>query len=223
MKKLIALMMALAMIAAFAACGNTQDDVKDTTGAAGQTTDADLGETNDETTGPIAGGPLEDETQPDVEDTTTANDIMDDVWGQIPEDQKPMVIGGHYSAEFTGAPNTYELAYADELAGTLLIPEAQIDFVTDASTAVHMMNANTMTVGMVKLAEGTDMQAFADAVYGRITGNQWMCGFPEKLIVSQVHEDYVLIAYGATALLDSFETVLDARWETSDFYNEAMQ
>lgn len=220
MKKLIALLMALTMIVAFAACGGTQNDkeTEQTEKETEQTTTAENGETTEN----IAGGSIED-TQPEVEDTTTANDIMDYVWGKIPEDQKPAVMGGHFSAEHTGSPASYELAYAEDLAGVLLIPETQIDYVCDASTAVHLMNANTMTIGLVKLDEGTDMQAFADAVHDRITTNQWMCGFPEKLIISQVHGDYVLIAYGAASILDTFETVLDESWATSDFYNEAMQ
>lgn len=213
MKKLIALLMALTMVMALAACGTSNADVE-------KEKDKDK-ETQKDTVEQTTEGT--EENLPVSDDTTTAADILNDVWGQYSDDQKPAVIGGHYSNEYTDGPYSYELGYAEDLARTLLIPAEQMDQVIDAATMVHMMNANSMTIGLVRLAEGADMQAFADGVYGTITGNQWTCGFPEKLIIAQVHEDYVLIAYGLNDLLDVFEGYLDARWSVSDFYNEAIE
>ena len=222
MKKLIALVMALAMLATFAACGTTGEN-KGENNENKETTTENIGE---DITNNLAGEDEEtgeqEETQESTEDTTTANDIMDYTWGMIPADQMPNVIGGHYSNEFTGAPASYELSYEDELAAMLMIPENQIENVIDASTAVHLMNANSMTLGMVKLAEGTDMKAFADDVYKTISENQWMCGFPEKLVIAQIHEDYVFIAYGLTDLLDLFTQNLYDSWSNNEFYNEAI-
>lgn len=215
MKKLIALLMALTMIAALAACGTTKKEDETTNQT---TTEETTTEAVEDTTAPAG---QENETT-GGENANVVDDIMNDVWGKIPADQKPAVIGGHYSAEYTEGPASYDLAYAEELAGMLLIPEDQIGNVVDASTAVHMMNANSMTIGLVKLTEGADQQAFADAVYDTIKNNQWMCGFPEKLIIAQVEGDYILIAYGLNDILNTFQSQLTADWTVSDFYNEAI-
>ena len=205
MKKLIALIMALTMIATFAACGTTENEKKDPV----ETTEASENTDITENAGP-------------KKEAESANDIMTDVWAAIPQDQKPAVIGGHYSQQYTEGPATYDLQYAEELGTMLLIPEEQLPYVVDASTAVHMMNANSMTIGVVKLSEGAIVEEFTQDVYDTITNNQWMCGFPEKLIISQVNGEYILIAYGLTDLLDTFKAQLDTDWQTSDFFNEAI-
>lgn len=212
MKKLIALIMVVAMIATFAACGNNGQTEKETTGSAennGSVETTDAVETTPQ--------PVQPEFEPE-----NANEILTHVWNKIPQDQKPMVVGGYFGDQYTEGPNSYNMDYAADLAAALLIPEDQMAYVTDASTAIHLQNANTMTVGLVKVSEGADQQVFADSVYDRISTNQWMCGFPEKLIITQVYGDYIFIAFGATEILDTVETQLDASWPTNDFYNEAM-
>ena len=196
MKKLIALLLAMMMLLALAGCDGEERDR------------AHKEETpKEETEGLVA------------ED---AVDILEQVWGQYQEEEKPAVIGGHYSAEYTEGPATYDLEYASELTGTLLIPEEQMEYVVDAATMVHMMNANNMTIGTVKLEKTADAKAFADAVYQRITTNQWICGFPEMVYIAQVNEEFMVIAFGAGEILDVFTGYLEGSWNPTVIYNEAI-
>ncbi len=220
MKKLIALMMALAIVASFAACGTKTDETENTTE---QTTTQEIVEdtTPDTTEGVTGGGATTDELE--IEDTTTAAEILEYAWAGMGAEHQPAVIGGHFSAEYTHGPYTYDLAYSEDLAATLLLPEDQMDQLVDAATVVHMLNANSMTAGVVKLQEGTDVKAFADATAARISGNQWMCGFPEKLVIIQVNDDFLFVAYGLIELLDPMVNGMGANWSMNELYNQPLE
>ena len=38
--------------------------------------------------------------------------------------------------------------------------------------------------------------------------NQWMCGFPETLIIVTVGEDYVVSAFGNGQVIEAFKTAI---------------
>ena len=86
-----------------------------------------------------------------------------------------------------------------------------------------MLNANSLTAGVIKLSEGTDVKAFADAVADRISNNQWMCGFPEKMTVIQINEDYLFIAYGLIELLDPMVQGMGDNWTVNELYNRTLE
>lgn len=220
MKKLIALMMALAIVASFAACGEKKNETENTTVPTTQEIVEDTGDEKidtDVTGGGATTGELE------IGDTTTAVEILEYAWVGMGAERQPAVIGGHFSAEYTHGPYTYELTYAEDLAATLLLPEDQMDQVVDAATVVHMLNANSMTAGVVKLKEGTDVEAFADATAERISGNQWMCGFPEKMVIVQINEDYLFVAYGLYELIDPMVGGMGDNWTVNELYNRPME
>lgn len=219
MKKLIAMMMALAIVASFAACGTAKNETENKTDPTNQ-------ETVEDTTGEAveeditAGDTAEDELV--IGDTTAAVEILEYAWVGMGAEHQPASIGGHFSAEYTGGPYTYELAYAEDLAAALLLPEDQMDKVTDAATVQHMLNTNSLMAGVIKLSEGTDVQVFADAVADRISNNQWMCGFPEKMAVIQVNDDFLFVAYGLIELVDPMVNGMGENWIVNELYNQLL-
>lgn len=221
MKKLIALMLALTIVVSFAACGGNDAEPENTdpqvTTVPEETTDV----VPENTTG---NNSTADVTLEELEivDTTSALEVLDYVWIGMGAEKQPATYGGHISAEYMGGPNTYDLSYAKDLAATLLLPEDQMDSVSDAATVVHFMNANIMTAGVLKLKEGTDVQAFAEAVSQRISNNQWVCGFPEKMAVIQIHDNFLFVSFGTAELVDGLVGGMSENWAVNELYNQPL-
>ena len=221
MKKLIALMLALTIVVSFAACGGNDAEPENTdpqvTTVPEETTDV----VPENTTG---NNSTADVTLEELEivDTTSALEVLDYVWIGMGAEKQPATYGGHISAEYMGGPNTYDLSYAKDLAATLLLPEDQMDSVSDAATVVHFMNANIMTAGVLKLKEGTDVQAFAEAVSQRISNNQWVCGFPEKMAVIQIHDNFLFVSFGTAELVDGLVGGISENWAVNELYNQPL-
>ena len=69
---------------------------------------------------------------------------------------------------------------------------------------IHMMNANTFTCGAFKIE---DMSAadFGAAMKDAILNNQWMCGFPDSLLIKSFGDTYVVVAFGVNDAMTPFE------------------
>ncbi|MBQ3193058.1 MAG: hypothetical protein IJB59_05770 [Oscillospiraceae bacterium] len=150
------------------------------------------------------GGNAEAETTvPAQEAPASALEVLETIWNDYAEDEKFAVIGGSMAAPVDGAPGAYDLA-DENISFNLLIPAEQLSNVTEAASMIHMMNANSFTGAVYKLAGGVKAADFGAAMKDAILANQWMCGFPDKLLVSAFGDQYVLVAFGVNDAMDPF-------------------
>lgn len=202
MKKILALSLAVLMAFSMAACTASGDE--ESTPSTESTTEATTESTTEAT------------TQPQVQAPESALKVLEDTWALYADEEKFAVAGG---ADVMGAPGA--LTDMSSLAWTLYIPEDKLADIDEAATMIHMMNANTFTSGVVHLKDGVDAAAFGEAMKEVLKNNQWMCGFPQKLIISDLGGGYVLISFGNGELLDAFAAKLATAYPgAAELYNE---
>ena len=159
------------------------------------------------------GGNAAQETEgvPAQELPASALEILETVWAEYAEEEKFPVIGGSMAAPVDGAPGSYDLA-DENITYSLLIPAEQLANVTEAASMIHMMNANTFTCAAFKLAEGVTAADFGTAMKDAVLGNQWMCGFPDALLIRAFGDSYVVMAFGVNDAMTPFESHLSAAY-----------
>ena len=150
-----------------------------------------------------------EETVPAQQLPGSALEILETIWADYSDEEKFAVIGGDMSSPVDGAPGSYNIA-DENITYNLLIPADQIPNITEAASMIHMMNANTFTCGVFKLAEGVDAAAFAETMRQAVQGNQWMCGFPETLHIGNFGNAYILVAFGVNDAMNPFNEHLAA-------------
>ena len=147
---------------------------------------------------------------------TDANEILTTVWDKFEDEDsdgdmyndKFAVIGGHFENPVDMAPGKYDVSKAEDLEFNLCVPQDAIAKIDDAASMIHMMNANTFTAGAFHVKEAADVTAFVDEVKERTVGNQWMCGFPDQLLIVTIGDNYVVSAFGNADTIKAFKTVL---------------
>ncbi len=154
----------------------------------------------------------------DIPDALT---LMNTIWDSYGEDEKFSAMGGDFSEEnmVDGAPGNYGIQDPSMLDYTLGLPEASASMIDGAASLVHMMNANTFTGGAFHVSSPDNVSAVADALKDNIMQRQWMCGFPDKLIVITVG-DYVISAFGNEELIDTFKARALAAYESAELVYE---
>lgn len=193
MKKLISLVLVLVMVAAMAV------------GCTGKPA---------ETTG---------STEPEVVVPASALEILTNIWALYGDDEKFFCMGGDFNNPVDNAPGNYSLEDAEMFSYQLYVPADQVANVDQAASLIHAMNTNTFTSGVFHMAEGADANAFATAVRDNVQSAQWMCGFPEKLIVAVIGGEYVLMVFGLNDAVNPFETKLATAYPDAVIaYNEAI-
>ncbi|MBR2329340.1 MAG: bacteriocin transport accessory protein [Clostridia bacterium] len=150
--------------------------------------------------------PAEEGTAAETVEIASALELLNNVWAQYADDEKFPAAGGDASeANMTmDGPGKFGVEDKEMLDVMLALPASAGEKIDDAASLMHMMNANTFTSGAYHAASADDVSAIVDEIVNNIGGRQWMCGFPEELLVMTVG-DYVISAFGAKDLLDVFE------------------
>lgn len=210
MKKFVSVLLVMLLaLGCFAACGSKETQTP-TTDEAETTPTTDEAETTP-TTGEAPSGALE---------------ILENVWNLFGENEKFSVYGGNAKENFEDntmdKPDVYDLA-DENISVNLLIPADQVANVVEVASMTHMMNANSFTAAAYHLAEGTDAQQFCETMYQAVSGNMWICGMPDRVIVAAISNEYVLVVYGVNDAINPFETHLGTAYPDAVIaYNESL-
>ena len=181
MKKIIAMLLAVMLVASMAACGNKAPAATDPTE-------------------PVPASALE---------------ILEKVWGSYADEEKFFVFGGNMGENAVmDAPGAFDLTDTDGLTYTLLVPEAQAANIDGAASLIHGMLANNFTCGVFHVTG--DVKAFGEAMKDAVMNNQWMCGMPEKVLVTVVGGEYVLMAFGIGDAINPFQSKLAAAYPAAE-------
>lgn len=225
MKKFTAILTAAFMMLSLTACGgdtNSSGSSSDASGASnssdasqsesgsGTSSDMDSSQSETDNSGSDSGS---DQSGSDSSATssqpgegaeiTDAAALLNNVFGLFGEEEQFAAMGGDYENPVDGQAGAFDISDSEAFDSMAGFPAAEIGKIDSAATLVHMMNANTFTGAAVHLAEGSDAAEVAEAIKTHILNRQWMCGFPERLIVASA-EDYLVFAFGHNDLISAF-------------------
>ena len=96
----------------------------------------------------------------------------------------------------------------DALSVSFCIPTEAIDMTDDAANMMNMMMANNFSAAAYHVADKANVEKVVAGIKDATLGNRWMCGFPEKLIIATVNGDYVVSAFGNGQVIDAFKAAL---------------
>ena len=279
MKKLLCLLLTLAMTLSFAACGSKADDKTpeeddptqaetniadkqdepaaddvdkdDASDATEIEPDANKGEKPDEAQKPAeptksdskkdetpaskpsepakpaepskpAETPSETPSETPAAQDTGALSLLTSVWSTYSEDDKFPAAGGDAEHSVDDAPGSFDVSNADNLTYQLTFPSADVSLIDGAASLVHMMNLNTFTCGAFHVSDAGNVSTVAADIRSDVQGKQWMCGFPDKLVVF-TYDRYVVALYGNEDLVNTFRDKLTAAYgDAVVAYDEAI-
>ena len=180
MKKIIPILLAAAMVLAFAACGNNS----------GNNGGNDAAVTD----------PLE---------------VLSKTWSSLPEEDKFPASGGDNGSPVDDKPGKFDISDTDNLDYMLSFPAGSVDLIDSAASLTHMMNMNTFTCGAYHVKNAADAKTLAQSLRDSIQSRQWMCGFPNEVVVAM---------YGDEELINSFRDTLTASYPAAVIdFDEAIQ
>lgn len=157
----------------------------------------------------------------DLVKITDSLELLNTVWNSYADDDKFPVAGGDMSEEnmTMSAPGNYGIDDADAIDATLGLPASSLDKIDNAASLVHMMNANTFTCGAFRVKDKNDVSALASEIKDNIMARQWMCGFPDKLVIVSV-DSYVVSFFGNEEIIDQFKNKLTEAYSSASVISE---
>ncbi len=198
MKKLGIIGLSLIMVLGLTACGKDKNNVSEST--------------TTETTAEVT-----TEVSLEIADSL---EIFTTVWGTYGDDEKFSIAGGDYNNSVMDAPGAFNVSDTESLDAMLGVPAEVAAYIDDAASMMHMMNANTFTAGAYHIADAANQQAFCDSLKDNIMNRQWMCGFPDTLIIVTIGDNYVVSAFGNAEVIETFKTKLTAEYPVAQVLYE---
>lgn len=185
MKKILALLLAAVMALSLAACSDK--------GSEGGATSPSGAQTN----------------QP-----KSALEILEKVWSKYSADEKFPATGGSEKHMKEDMPGKFDVSDAEALDFELGFPKANASEIDDAASLMHMLNQNNFSCGVYHVKDSGNVEALAGKIKENILARQWLCGFPEKLVILTVG-DYIVSVFGAGELTDTFVAKLSAEYSSA--------
>ena len=185
MKKILAFVLAAVMVLSLAACTDK--------GSEGGATSPSGAQTN----------------QP-----KSALEILEKVWSKYSTDEKFPATGGSEKHMKEDKPGKFDVSDAEALDFELGFPKAQASEIDDAASLMHMLNQNNFSCGVYHVKDSGNAEALAGKIKENILARQWLCGFPEKLVILTVG-DYIVSVFGAGELTDTFVAKLSAEYSSA--------
>lgn len=185
MKKILALLLAAVMALSLAACTDK--------GSEGGATSPSGAQTN----------------QP-----KSALEILEKVWSKYSADEKFPATGGSEKQMKEDMPGKFDVSDAEALDFELGFPKANASEIDDAASLMHMLNQNNFSCGVYHVKDSGNVEALAGKIKENILARQWLCGFPEKLVILTIG-DYIVSVFGAGELTDTFIAKLSAEYSSA--------
>ncbi|MBE5887801.1 MAG: hypothetical protein E7283_03085 [Lachnospiraceae bacterium] len=200
MKKIIALLLVVAMGVGCMACGNSNNNNSQVPSETEKNTNTENSQ-NSETS----------ETDSDTEaplQITDANEILQKVWAKYADNEKFAAVGGHFSKYTDGGPAKYDISHVADIEAVFCIPAEAVAMLDDAASLQHGMNVNNFSAMACHIKEGADIQVIINGIKNMTLNNQWLCGHPDRLIIVTIGDEYLVTAFGDGQIIDHFQNKL---------------
>ena len=144
----------------------------------------------------------------------SALEILEKVWSKYSTDEKFPATGGSEKHMKEDKPGKFDVSDAEALDFELGFPQAQASEIDDAASLMHMLNQNNFSCGVYHVKSSGNAEALAGKIKENILARQWLCGFPEKLVILTVG-DYIVSVFGAGELTGTFVAKLSAEYSSA--------
>lgn len=152
-------------------------------------------------------------TDPQKGQPKSALELLETIWSKYPTADKFPATGGSEEHMKDGGPGKFDVSDAEALDFELGFPKAQASEISDAASLMHMLNQNNFSCGVYRAKSAGNAEALAGKIKEHILARQWLCGFPEKLVILTVG-DYVVSVFGIAELTDAFTAKLSAEYNS---------
>ena len=165
--------------------------------------------TEDSVQVPEADSEVTEDVSSEDADTTISDSasvtILTEVWSAYAEEEKFPAMGGDYTTMVDGAPGAFDITKTEDLAAMLYVPADLAGQIDEGASLLHGMNLNTFTGAALHLTDASNADVFTTTLKENILGTQWMCGFPDTLVIYTVNSEYVVYAFGNVDAIATFK------------------
>lgn len=132
------------------------------------------------------------------------SEILREIWQGYANEERFAVFGGDPQNSVADGPGDIEHADTAMLQQRFFLSAELSAQITEAAALEHLLNRNVFCAAVFRLAEGTDEVKFAQLLASALEEVSWEGGRPQRYLISQPKQGFVLLTYGQTRVLETF-------------------
>lgn len=127
--------------------------------------------------------------------TTTAAEILREIWARYDEAERFAVYGG--LAEEPVEESAGDLDMERCILWSERYHVGDLSEVTQGASLTHLLSDRIFTCTVFRLEKGEKMQSLAAEWRKGLQKAKWITGTPDRLLLAKVRPEYLLMAYGS--------------------------
>lgn len=131
-------------------------------------------------------------------------EILQGIWKRYREGEQFAVFGGDSFRFVADGPGDLVLTDKSMLGKRFCLTEDLIAEITEGAALEHLLNRNVFCAGVFRMAEGTNAITVSELLQTNLQETVWSGGQPQRLLIAQPEQDFLLLAYGQTSVLETF-------------------
>ena len=139
-----------------------------------------------------------------IADTESAG-ILQNIWAAYSPEDRFLAYGGSPERPVENGPG--DVPAGEFLTSSFFVPQELFYSIAESATLIHQLNPKLFSCGVLKLTH-TQGEDFALVVRGSLRRARWQGSRPERYLIAQPREGFVLVAFGSRELVKTFSQYL---------------
>lgn len=148
--------------------------------------------------------------------------VLTNVWDAYGDSEKFSIMGGgpEFEDSVMDEAGSFKIEDGEAVDSLLGFPSSSIALIDDAASIMHAMNQNTFTAGAYHVANAGDVEMLISDLEDNIMNRQWMCGFPDTLIIVKVDDNTLISAFGEANNIEVFKNKITSVYDSAEVVSE---
>lgn len=134
--------------------------------------------------------------------------VLGDIWAQYEPQERFAVYGGMLTHPVADAPGDLDLQHPEEWAVHCHFPTGCLQLVKQGAAMTHLLNENLFTAVAVQVTDAEAMSSLTGDWRYVLQHSAWAAVAPERLLLAQVGQRYLVMAMGSKENLRTFRQKL---------------
>lgn len=154
---------------------------------------------------------------------TGAAHLLERIWAQYEDTERFCVYGGLPEQPVMDAPGDLDMELAMHWAYRYRFPMEHLKSTDHGASLTHLMNEKLLTLAAFHMQQPEKARQLAEDWRWELQHSSWASNRPERLLLAQVEEKYLLMAYGSYAYVRLLQEKLTVAFPSSRIlYQEAI-
>lgn len=137
-----------------------------------------------------------------------ASVVLGDIWAQYEMQERFAVYGGMMEHPVPDAPGDLDLERPEDWAMHCRFPLGCLQMAEQGAAVTHLLSENLFTAVVIRVAEEEDLPVLAENWRRELQNGQWSAVAPERILLAQVAQRYLVMAMGSKEYIRTFRQKL---------------